>query len=202
MDALSLVDDLKQAQVDRGQAADHSSPIAAAEPSQISLQTEDLRASNATLSEANRRLNAGMKLSVLAVCGNTSALNDMRVRILLDQGRNLLAVMCGYTDWRDLEAHVDRGEQILQTLQIATKHLPDDPSVSADWKNLMKQDSALQLLIFPREGCGHCDLASHVVRPQMIAASLSTFEDEEDLLIIFRAVYGSDISTMSEVQAT
>lgn len=124
-----------------------------------------------------------MKLSVLAVCGNTSALNDMRVRILLDQGKSV-------------------GRNILQTLQIATKHLPDDPSVSADWKNLMKQDSALQLLIFPREGCGHCDLASHVVRPQMIAASLSTFEDEEDLLIIFRAVYGSDISTMSEVQAT
>ena len=126
----------------------------------------------------------------------------MRVRILLDQGRNLLAAMCGYTDWRNLEAHVDRGEQIVEKLQIATKRLPDDPSASSDWKNLMKQDSALQLLIFPREGFGHCDLASHAVRPQMIAASLSAYEDEEDLLIIFRAVYGSDISTMSEVRTT
>jgi hypothetical protein len=124
----------------------------------------------------------------------------MRARILLDNGRNRLAAMCGYTDWRDLEAY--SGEQIFQMLQTATKHFPDDSSISADWKNLITQDSALRLLIFPREGCSHSDLASHAVRPQMIAASLSAFKDEEDLLIIFRAVYGSDISAMSEFRAT
>lgn len=124
----------------------------------------------------------------------------MRMRILLDAGRNQLAAICGYADWRDLEVQVDGREQIFQMLQIATKRLPEDPSVSADWKNLVKKDSALRLLIFPREGCSHCDLASHAVRPQMIAASISAFEDEEDLQIIFRAVYGSDISAMSDLR--
>jgi len=202
MDAVGLiVDGLKRAPLDRGQTTDRSNSIAAAEPSKSPLQTqvlEDLRASNAALSEANGRLNAGMKLAVSAICGNTSAVNDMRIRILLDKGRNQLAAMCGYADWRNLEAQVNNGEQTLQKLQIATKRLLDNTFVSADWKHLIKKDSALQLLIFPREGCGHCDLSSYAVHPQMIAASLSVFEDEEDLLIIFRAVYGSDISVMSE----
>lgn len=201
MDALSpIVDDMK-----RGQTADRSSSIAAAEPSHSLLQTkilEEFRASDTTLSEANGRLNAGIKLAVSAVCGNTSAVNDIRVRILLDKGRNRLAAMCGYADWRDLEVQVDCREQIFQMLQITPNCLPDDPTDSADWKNLIRKDSALQLLIFPREGRGHCDFASHAVRPQIIAASLSAFEDEEDLWIIFRAVYGSDISAMSGFRAT
>jgi len=202
MDALSpTVGGLKRASTDRGQTANRSSSIAAVELSRTSLQTkvlQDLQASNATLSEANGRLNAGMKLAVSAICGNTSAVNDMRIRILLDKGRNRLAALCGYADWRDLEVQVDNGEQILKMIQKNPKSLPNDNSVSADWKDLITKDSALRLLIFPREGYSHCDLASHTVRPQMIAAILSVFEDEEDLLIIFRAVYGSDIGAMSE----
>jgi hypothetical protein len=37
-----------------------------------------------------------------------ASMNKIRRRVLLDMGRNKLAVICGYQNWRDWKTHFDR----------------------------------------------------------------------------------------------
>jgi hypothetical protein len=119
-------------------------------------------------------------------------MNKIWNRVLLDKGRNMLAIICGYQDWSDWKTRFDRDTMI----NFASSQLqrPTD-AISEYWVALGRQSTALRKLVFPNQVRTRGDDAAHASKQSLIGDSVLSLKGEQersDMIAIYCAVYGEE----------
>jgi len=156
------------------------------------LQLEETNASwKLRLDETNATLQTTME----AVFGDRVAINKIRNRVLLDMGRNKLAVVCGHKSWKAWKTVSDSRDAMIDFALRRLNALSPIDEVSARWIVFSKQRTALQMLLLPNQvrDCG--DLAAHASAKESIAESILALTVEQgraDMNAIFKVVFGEE----------
>ncbi|KAG2336056.1 hypothetical protein BDR05DRAFT_953627 [Suillus weaverae] len=177
---------------------------------------EELRRDNTGLKQDNtglKRDNTGLKHdikelteqmdeTIRAVLGDKVAIDKIRRRVLLDMGRQQLAVICGHKDWiewKDSQKAISTsGEDFaIRTAMIieAEVVLRDSKDASEYWKAVGRDHSTLRLLIHRNHIRTHANIAAHTSSEKDISESvlaLTATGDRTHMIIIFRAVYNNE----------
>jgi hypothetical protein len=79
---------------------------------------------------------------------DSDAINDMRLRILVNMGRDNLAVVFGHKNWQEWRASASSREELYNS---ALARLKEDPTgVPPQWANMGNNPSALRTMLFPK----------------------------------------------------
>jgi hypothetical protein len=128
---------------------------------------------------------------------NVSApINKVQNRVLLDIGRNKLAGICGYANWKDWKACIQNRDEILNSAQIQLTTLSPSNNVSCEWTALGMQCTALQMLLVPNKVRDRSNLAVHTSVQKHIGESvmaLTVDQERKDMIMIFKAVFGKEL---------
>jgi len=119
-------------------------------------------------------------------------MNKIRNRVLLDIGRNKLAIICGHQNWRDWKTRID-WEAMIESASRRLRRGTDN--VSAYWVALGSQSTALRMLILPNVIRSRGDEAAHASGQRLISESVLSLKGEQerkDMIAIYCAVYGED----------
>jgi hypothetical protein len=120
------------------------------------------------------------------------AINKVRNRVLLDLGRDQLAIFCDYADWKAWKSNSNR-DTIYNTALIRLQDAGDD--LPPDWMALGGQPTALAKLVFPSQVRSRGNIAAHASAKKLIGESvlaLSVEQERNDMIAIYRAVYGDE----------
>jgi hypothetical protein len=113
----------------------------------------------------------------------------------LDIGRNKLAVICGYANWKEWKACIQNRDEILNSAQIRLTTLSPSDKVSCEWTVLGTQRTALQMLLVRNKVRDRGDLAAHSSARKHIGESvmaLAVDQERKDMITIFKAVFGEE----------
>jgi len=149
--------------------------------------------SNAELQENNGRLEETLQTTMEAVLGDRVAINKIRNRVLLDMGRNQLAVICGHRDWKAWKASSASRDDIFNSAFMRLKTPGDD--LPQRWLALSSRQTALRMLLLPNQVRDRGDIAAHSSAKRSIGESvlaLTVDGERADMMAIFKAVYGEE----------
>jgi len=158
----------------------------------------ELRETNADLQGRLTELEAMHQTTMEAVLGDRIAINKIRNRVLLDLGRDKLAEICGYTDWKHWKTNSDRDRLYNFALTRLKSNLP------LEWMALGSRPTALGMLLLPSQVRSRGNIAAHSSARKLIGESvlaLTVEQERNDMIVIYRAVYGvePDFDTRSNV---
>ncbi|KIM92063.1 hypothetical protein PILCRDRAFT_83388 [Piloderma croceum F 1598] len=98
---------------------------------------------------------------------DSDAIDDMRLRILVNMGRDKLAVVFGHKNWQEWRASAGSREELYNS---ALTRLKEDPTgVPPQWANIGDNPSALRTMLFPKRP----------VQPGDFVVRASTSDSEE-----------------------
>jgi hypothetical protein len=105
-------------------------------------------------------------------------------------GRNKLAIICGYENWRNWKASFDDRDTMF-SLALKRLQTPGN-NISHHWRALAGRPTALQLLVYPNKVRDRGDVAAHASGKKNITEgvlSLPEVQARGDMTTIFAAVY-------------
>jgi uncharacterized coiled-coil protein SlyX len=115
-----------------------------------------------------------------------AAINDIRNRVLLDMGRNILARICHYNSWIDWKSSFPSLDDLSRS---AHEYLTTSEHVSADWIAVANRPSALRLLLKPNPVRYRGDMVAHSSTRELIGESVLALRpgwERGDMTVIFR----------------
>lgn len=122
-------------------------------------------------------------------------INNIRSRVLLDLGRDKLAVICGYMDWANWTASTNSREAMVNSVSTQLNAASaGDVDMPRQWIALGSQPTALQMLLSPDRVRCPGDITSQASQ-KLIGKSVlaqTVEQDRNDMIAIFRAVYGAE----------
>jgi hypothetical protein len=113
----------------------------------------------------------------------------------LDIGRNKLAGICGYANWKVWKDCIKNRDEILNSAQIRLTTPSPSDKVSREWTALGTQRTALQMLLVRNKVRDRGDLAAHSSAQKLIGESvmaLTLDQERKDMITIFKAVFGEE----------
>ena len=115
--------------------------------------------------------------------------------MLLDLGRNKLAVVCGHKSWKAWKTVSDGRDAMIDFALTRLNALSPIDEISARWIVFSKQRTALQMLLLPNQIRDRGDLAAHASAKESIAESILALMVEQgraDMNAIFKVVFGEE----------
>jgi soluble cytochrome b562 len=169
---------------------------------------EELRRYNAELQHDSAQLKHGIKElsgqmdeTNRAVLGDKVAIDKIRRRVLLDMGRDQLAMICGHRDWKEWKdekaASTPIDDHIIRTVMMTEAEviLQNSTDASEYWKAVGQDRSTLRFLIYRSHIRTDGDIVAHTSTEEAIAESvlaLTALSDRAHMITIFRAVYNNE----------
>ncbi|KAG1894499.1 uncharacterized protein F5891DRAFT_717029 [Suillus fuscotomentosus] len=162
----------------------------------------ELKRDNAELKRDNAELSDRIDETIRAVLGDKVAINKIRRRVLLDMGRDQLAVICGHKNWREwkeMKATSTEGDDFAVRTVMMTEAetiLRDSNDLSEYWKAVGQDHSTLRLLIHRNHIRIYADIAAHSSTEKNIAESvlaLAAPGDRTHMTTIFCAVFDKEL---------
>jgi len=153
----------------------------------------NLEANNGELRESNATLKRDLQTTMQAVIGDRIAINKIRNRVLLDIGRDRLAVICGHEDWKGWKANSAGRDEMIES--VSTRLSNPNNDLPPDWAALYNRPTALRRLLLRNPVRSRGDVAAHVSAKQYIGESVLALVDEQernDMIAIFKAVFGEE----------
>ncbi|KAF9514573.1 hypothetical protein BS47DRAFT_1342880 [Hydnum rufescens UP504] len=148
---------------------------------------QDLQESDARQDWAICGLQQRQQTMMQAIAGDRVAINAIRIRVLLDHGRDHLARLCGYTNWDDLELKIPSDS--LRDLVHKVLNTSKDPN----WKAIGRKPEVLNMLLEPSTLRRDGNTAAHASTQELIphgVLAMSVNWERAVMTTIFRAVYG------------
>ncbi|KAG1745349.1 uncharacterized protein EDB91DRAFT_1246209 [Suillus paluster] len=171
------------------------------ENAELRQETAELRRETAELKHNIKELCDQLDETTRAVLGDKVAVDKIRWRVLLDMGRDQLAVICRHKDWKEWKeskATSTAGDDFAIRTAMMTEAemmLQDSTDSSEYWKAVGQDPSTLGLLIHPNNIRNQADIAEHSSTEKAIAESvlaLATLGDRTHMIAIFCAIYDSE----------
>jgi hypothetical protein len=125
------------------------------------------------------------------------AINKIRRRVLLDMGRDQLAMICGHKNWREWKDEKTTSTAVddptIQTMMTEAEVILENSTDASDyWKAVGQDRSTLRFLIHRSHIRTEGDIVAHSSTAEAIAESvlaLTASSDRTHMISIFRAVY-------------
>jgi len=155
----------------------------------------ELWESNAKLRESNATLKHDLQTTMQAVIGDRIAINKIRNRVLLDIGRDRLAVVCGHKDWKDWKVNSASRDEMIESVSIRLSTPSND--LPHKWMALRSRPTALRRLLLPNPVRSRGNIAAHASAKQHIGESVLALVDEqerEDMIALFEVVFGEELA--------
>jgi hypothetical protein len=118
------------------------------------------------------------------------AINAIRIRVLLDYGRDRLAQLRGYTDWADWKFNTPSKDSLHDSVYQFLKTSMD---LNSNWKAIGCQPEVLKMFLQSNSVQDRGDIAAHSSTQELITDSVIAFSvtwERAAATAIFRAVYG------------
>lgn len=168
---------------------------------ELKRDNAELKRGNAELKWDNAELSDRIDEAMRAVLGDKVAIDKIRRRVLLDMGRDQLAVICGHENWREWKEKKaistpsdDFAVRTAMMTEVETT-LRDSNDPSEYWKAVGQDRSTLRLLIHRNHIRTYADIAAHSSTEQHIAESvlaLAAPSDRTHMTAIFCAVFNKE----------
>ncbi|KAG1889027.1 uncharacterized protein F5891DRAFT_1215975 [Suillus fuscotomentosus] len=169
---------------------------------QLKLDNAQLKHKNAQLKHDFKELRSQLDETNRAVLGDKVAINKIRRRVLLDTGRDQLAMICGHKNWREWKDEKTTStpspgdDQTVQTMMTEAEVILENSTDASDyWKAVGKDRSTLRFLIHRSHIRTEGDIVAHNSTAEAIAESvlaLIASSDRTHMISIFRAVYNDE----------
>lgn len=160
-----------------------------------------LQDDNAQLKDNIKELRGQMDETNRAVLGDKVAIDKIRRRVLLDMGRDQLAMICGHKNWKEWKdekaTSTPVDDQTVQTAMMTEAEviLQNSTDASKYWKAVGQDRSTLRFLIHRSHIRTEGDIVAHNSTAEAIAESvlaLTASSDRAHMITIFRAVYNNE----------
>ncbi|KAG1894481.1 uncharacterized protein F5891DRAFT_1255179 [Suillus fuscotomentosus] len=190
-----------QLKLDNAQLKDDNAQLKL-DNAQLKLDNAQLKHENAQLKHDFKELRSQLDETNRAVLGDKVAINKIRRRVLLDTGRDQLAMICGHKNWREWKDEKTTStpspgdDQTVQTMMTEAEVILENSTDASDyWKAVGKDRSTLRFLIHRSHIRTEGDIVAHNSTAEAIAESvlaLIASSDRTHMISIFRAVYNDE----------